>query len=284
MPPLAFVVFLKLMPSGSWPRPEQPRLVAQLLQAGDPQADDHQPDFEPLALGQLNGVLAATGKIGHQAEVDPVRLGEVKREGILRLDRHRTELLRNQQAALMNGHSQPSLGDSLGLGEVGYENAGSPDIDLGLADLDVVRLFFAEFSLNQTERLTRNIGAGVCHTLAVPDLLRLEIALRRQHGLSAADELFHQFFGSNPFLGERQGRDVTRRVERQEDVEAIKLGVDKPGLGKKRSAASDVGEYDGLTAGGRSRDSAQPNLELGQVHEWDERLQRLEPRNRGHPD
>ncbi len=109
-------------------------------------------------------------------------------------------------------------------------------------------------------------------------------ALRREHGLGAADELLHQLLGADSFLGDRQGRDVSGRVEWQEDVEPIELGVDEPGLVQKRRAKGFVGEDDGLTTGRGAGDPAQANLELGQVHEWDERLQRLEPRHRGGPD
>src|SRR5208282_4032900 len=107
---------------------------------------------------------------------------------------------------------------------------------------------------------------------------------RREHGLGAADELLHQLLGADSFLGDRQGGDVSGRGEWQEDVEPVELGVDEPGLVYKRRATGYVGEDDGLTAGRGAGDPAQANLELGQVHEWDERLQRLEPRDRGGPD
>ena len=77
---------------------------------------------------------------------------------------------------------------------------------------------------------------------------------------------------------------MSGRVEWQEDVEPVELAVDQPGLVSKREAIGYVGEDDGLTAGRGAGDPAQANLELGQVHEWDERLQRLEPRHRGGPD
>ena len=73
------------------------------------------------------------------------------------------------------------------------------------------------------------------------------------------------------------------RVERQEDVESVELGVDEPGLVCERRATGDVGEDDSLTAGHGACDSGQANLELGHVHEWNERLQRLEPRHGGGP-
>jgi len=82
-----------------------------------------------------------------------------------------------------------------------------------LADLDIVRLFFDEPSLHQRERLPRHVGAGVRDALAVADLLGLEVALRREHGLGAADQLLHQLLGADSFLGDWQGRDVSGRVE-----------------------------------------------------------------------
>ena len=64
----------------------------------------------------------------------------------------------------------------------------------------------------------------------------------------------------------------------------LSSALTSPGWFTKRRATGDVGEDDGLTAGRGAGDPAQANLELGQVHEWDERLQRLEPRHRGGPD
>ena len=146
-----------------------------------------------------------------------------------------------------------------------------------------MRLFFAELSLDQPERLSRHEGAGVRDALAVANLLGLEVALRREHCLGAADELLHQLLGADSFLGDRQGGDVSGWVEGQEDVESVELGVDEPGLVYKRRAAGNVGEDDGLSAADRAGDPAQADLELGHVHQWNERLQRLEPRHRGGP-
>ena len=61
-----------------------------------------------------------------------------------------------------------------------------------------MRLFFAELSLHQPERLPRHVGAGVRDALAVANLLGLGVVLRREHGLGAVDELLHQLLGRIP--------------------------------------------------------------------------------------
>ena len=115
---------LEAQAQGELSQAQQPGLVAELLEPGDPQADDHQPHLEPLPLGQLHGVLAAAGEVGHQAQVDQVGLGEVEAERRLRLDRCRAQLLGHQQPALVHRDAEPALGDPLGLVQVGHEHPG----------------------------------------------------------------------------------------------------------------------------------------------------------------
>ena len=81
---------------------------------------------------------------------------------------------------------------------------------------------------HQPERLPRHVGPRVRDALAVADLLGLEVALGREHGLGAADELLHQLLGADPLLGDRQGRDMPGRIDGQEDVEPVQLGIREP--------------------------------------------------------
>ena len=224
--------------------PEQAELVPLVLELRDPRADDHQSDLQPLPPGSLDGLFARAGEIRDQTEVNGVGKSQVEGECPFRLDRGRTHLGRDEQAALVHGDPESPLGDRGVLLDIRQQDPGPAHVNPRLTHLDVVCLLLSEPALEIADVITGQVGAGRRDREAIPDLFRFEVALGRQDRLGPPHQLLHQLLAPDPLLGDRQGGDLPGRVQREEDIKSIDAGIIEAGLACERRAAGDVGEDD----------------------------------------